>query len=157
MLERQIEDHKSHVMEVEGEASKADASVKQRKHALEQAKIAMDKAKHALGLANKAGLVSAAEAAKHMMSVTTLVVDKATAKVAQEQAKKDSYDKEIKMVKDEISAKLAKLESIRKVEGAKIPGGEAIAELTDDERKDQVTELQKEQGHIEGVLLRRED
>merc|ERR1712070_1043317 len=80
---------------------------------------------HALGLAHKAGLVSAADAAKHMMQVTSMVVDRAAAKVAEEEAKKESYTKEIKLVESEVVKKEAELKAARGVQVVETPGAAA--------------------------------
>merc|ERR1712070_176254 len=129
----------------ESNIAKTHESIKQRQHALEQAKVAMDKAKHALGLAHKAGLVSAADAAKHMMQVTSMVVDKAAAKVAEEEAKKESYTKEIKLVESEVVKKEAELKAARGVQVIETPGAAAADEAQQAQKKAAKIEMEAQQ------------
>ena len=70
-------------------------------------------------------VISAADAAKHMMQVTSMVVDKAAAKVAEEEAKKESYAKEIKLVESEVVKKEAELKAARGVQVIQTPGAAA--------------------------------
>jgi len=160
-LERQLTAHKMKKMELEAESTRSHAIIVRRKHALQQARKAMDQAKHALELAHKADLVSAADAAKHMMQVTKLVVDKANAKVAEEQAKKDEADKAAKEEGDNIVKKTAALDAERKIQETNTPGGEAVIAAFGTDAATPAGGVTpaaaQEQGKIEGALLRRED
>merc|ERR1711998_553027 len=102
--------------------------------------------------------VSAADAAKHMMQVTSLVVDTAVSKVAEEQAKKEDAERELKTVQDDMTKTTANLNAMRSTQQAETPGASSVADVVEAaEGKTETGPSTAEQGRVEGALLRRED